>query len=271
MVVTYDIHDTGVRSTNEDDDANNEAQRVQASVQQVVLGEGVALADEHEPHHGREVEGEAGDEQGGGDGEQVREEGDGLGDDPSDDGDDGDQRDPRDPALGRVDEADDRVPVHAAVNVAADDGAVDGARDEDDGQGDTEGDLGHEGSGRQEGGRLDVLANEGVNERACEGVDDDLDNAKNPDGLAEVLGRVHLVHEGELADGEAVSKDDVRDGDEGINEARIGRRPGGPVGRHADLRSLHTGRDDGHTDSEDDRSEIYVAQDGDLGEGRGKG
>lgn len=144
------------------------------------------------------------------------------------------------------------------MDISADDGAVDRTRDEDNGQSNTEGDLGHEGASREQGGRLYALADEVVDQRARQGVDDDLDGSEHPDGLGEVLGRVHLVHEGELADGEAVGEDDVRDGDEGLDEARVRGGPGRPVRRHAGMGPLDARRNDGDADRDDDGREVDV-------------
>lgn len=141
-VRTYDILYTGICTSNQDDNANDKDDSVGEGEEQVLLGAPAALPDELEPHPRGEVEGEAADEQARGDGQQVAEEGDGLGDDPRDQGDDGDEHGPRDPAHLGVDEADDRVLVHARVDVAAHRRAVDGTRDEDDGERDAEGDLG---------------------------------------------------------------------------------------------------------------------------------
>lgn len=155
------------------------------------------------------------------------------------------------------------------MDVAADDSSVDGTGDVDDGEGDTKGHLGHEGAGGEEGGGFDVLADEGVDDGTGEGVDDDLDNTQSPDGLDVVLGGVHLVHEGELANGETVGEDDVGDGDHGVGKGDVLLGPGGPVdsGHSAGLvTSPDAGGDHGHTDSQDDGDEVDVSENGDLGE-----
>ena len=157
---------------------------------------------------------------------------------------------------------------------AAEDDGVDGAGDEDDGQSNPEGDAAHEVAGGEQGGALDVDADEAVDDGASDGVDEDLGQAQGPDGLDVVARGVHLVHEGELTHGEAVGEDDVGDGDEGLVEGDVGLGPGGPLdgGQAAGaVGGLDAGGDDGDADGEDDGDEVDVAQDGDLGEAGGHG
>lgn len=99
--------------------------------------------------------------------------------------------------------------MHAAVDVARDDGGVDGAGDEDDGEGGAEGEFGDEGAGGEEGGGGDGAADEDVGEYAGERVDEDFEEAERPDRFDVVVGSVHFVHEGELADGEGDWGSDV--------------------------------------------------------------
>lgn len=263
---TYDVLNTGVSASNQNNHADDEDECVGDGEGQVLLGVPAALLDELEPHPRGEVKCKTADEQARRDGQQVAEEGDGLGDDPRDQGDDGDEDGPRDPAHLGVDEADDRVLVHARVDVPPHRRAVDGARDEDDGERDAEGDLGEHVAGGEQRGGLDGLAHEDVDQGARDGVDDDLDYAEPPDGLDEVLGRVHLVHEGELADGERVGKDDVAEGDEGLDKCQTLLGPCRPVGRRNQaLALLDPGSDDRDSDGENDRHKVNVSQDSDLG------
>ncbi|KAJ8105657.1 hypothetical protein OPT61_g10044 [Boeremia exigua] len=174
-----------------------------------------------------------------------------LGDDPRDDSEHRHHDDPRRPPPGRVDVAQHRVLEHAAVDIAQRDGRVDGARDENNGERDAERDLGDQGAGGQQGGRLDAVTDESVAQRARQRVDADLDCAGGPDGLHVVLGRVHFVHEGELADGEAEGEDDVGYRDEGFGEGEVFFGPGGPGdgGYAAGLvAGLDARRDDGDAD-----------------------
>ncbi len=91
---TYNIFDARVCSTNENNNPHDEAQGIQACPHQVVLGEGGALANQHEPHHGGEVEGEAGNEEGRRDSQQVREERDRFSKHPPDKREERNQQDP---------------------------------------------------------------------------------------------------------------------------------------------------------------------------------
>lgn len=211
---------TGVCSNAQDDDADDEDDAVDDALDKVLAFVPVALLDQLEPEGCGEVERETRDEQARRDGEQVREEGNGLGNDPGDQGDDRDERQPGDPAHLGVDVADNGVLEDAAVDVARHDGRVDGARDEDDGQRDAKGDLGDGAAGREQRRGLHVLADEDVDERARDGVDEDLNGSEGDDRLGEVLRGVHLVHEGELAQGETVRKDDVSQGHKGLGQTK---------------------------------------------------
>lgn len=234
-----------------------------------------ALLDDAKPHQSREVEGESRNEQGGADRQEAAEEGDRLGDDEGNDGDDGDQDAPGDLALlGSGDGLVGKAVVEALVDVTADHGGVDGSGDEDDGQGDSEGDLGGDGAGRQKSGRGDAVTNKGVDESTSQGVDDDLNDTEGPDRLDVVLGALHLVHEGELADGKRVGKNDVGHGVEGLGEGEAGPGPGRPGdGGHTTLLGVarDTRGDDGNTNGDDDGREVDVSQDGKLSERRRDG
>lgn len=158
--------------------------------------------------------------------------------------------------------------VVPAVNVPAHDRGVDRARDEDDGQRDSKSDLAQQRARRQQCGALHLLADKNVDERARERVDDDLDDAERPDTLDKVLGRVHLVHEAELADGEGVGEDDVAERDHGLDKSQPFLGPRGPrlAGRDTAVAPLDARADHGDADSDDDGGEVDVAQDGNLGE-----
>ena len=156
------------------------------------------------------------------------------------------------------------------MDVAQRDGRVDAARDEDDGERDAECDLRDERTRGEERGGAHVLANKGVAQRAGQRVDADLDDAAGPDGLHVLVGRVHFVHEAELADGEAEGEDDVGDCDEGLGEGEVFLGPRAPVdgGHPAGLvASLDSCRDDGDADCDQDGGEVDVAQNGDFREG----
>lgn len=269
---THNVCNTGIGTATENNDANNKHQRVYNSQTQVALLVPLALLDELEPHPRGEVEGETRDEQAGADGEQVREERNGFRDDPGENCDDDDERKPRNPAHLGVDEADNAVLVVAAVDITSQNGRVDGAGDEDDGKCETESDLAEHGTGGQESGRLDGAANKHVNKSARDGVNEDLNETEGPDGLDEILGGVHLVHERELADGKGVGENDVTQSNEGLDKRQTLLGPGGPI-RLGDcaVRLLDAGANDGDQNRNDDRSEIDVAQNGDLGKGRWNG
>lgn len=227
------------------------------------VGVPLALLDEEEPEQRGKVVREAGDEQAGDETEQGAEEGDGLGDDPADDSDGGDDDEPDGPSLDALDVAELLVVLERAVeDVAAHDGAVDGTGDEDDWQGNTECNTGDDAAGGEQSRRSDVFADEGVDDGAGEGVDEDFDQAKGPDGLDIVLLGVHLVHEGELADGERVREDDIGGGQERIGECDALRRPHGPVhvGEADALRGFDSGCDHGDSNGEDDGDEVDIAE-----------
>lgn len=158
------------------------------------------------------------------------------------------------------------------MNVTCDTGSVDRSRDEDDRQRQTESNLGHEAASRQQSWRVDVGTNKGVDQGSSQGVNEDLDQTQGPDGLDVVLGRVHLVHEGELADGETVSEDDVGNSDKRFVECEAllwpcrpvdSRKTAGAVG------ALHTGCNHCDQNCYNDGYKVDVAQDGDFGERRG--
>lgn len=271
---TYDIINTGVCASAKRDHANGEDTDIDDAQGDVLGRSPRTLAKQHEPHESGEVEGEAGDEERRGDGEEIGEEGDDFGNDPGDPGDDGDEDQPGDPAHLRVDEADRRVLVDTAVQQTGQDGGVDGTADEDDGQGYPESDSAQHVAGREQGRALHVLADECVDNGAGDSIDDDLDDTQGPDGLDEVLGSMHFIHEGELAHGEAVGEDNVGDGDEGVGEGDVLLGPCGPIDGGTPTRrigGLDTGTDDGDTDGSDDGDEIDVAENGDLSKARGNG
>ena len=268
VVLCDDILDGRVGTGTKNNQSNDEDDGVE-DAQGNVLGVCIPLAllDELEPEERRPVECESGDEKGGDKTEEGVEEGNGLGDDPSDDGDNGDESDPDTPALDVLDEADGRGGENAVHDVAADDGAVDGSGDEDDGERDTEGDAGDGVSGREKSRRLDLLADESVDESTGHGVDEDLNQTEGPDGLDVVLGGVHLRHERELADGEGVGEDDVGGRQESFVERSSGLRPRGPVDCAQSARGivrLDTSCDDGEQDGGDDTNKVDVAQESEV-------
>lgn len=274
---THNILYSSVCSNAENNDTNDENNGVDNGLENVLPLVPVTLLEQLEPKGGREVKGEARDEEAGRDGEQVREEGDGLGNDPGDQRDNSNKGQPGDPAHLGVDVLDDRVLKDAAVDVAGHDGGVDGARDEDNGQRNAKGDLGDGASRGQERRRLHVLADEHVDEGARHGVNDNLDGAEGHDGLGKVFRGMHLVHEGELAQGETVGENDVAEGHKGLGELEtlLGPQlPRGARSRNGGRRGvgvLNAGGDDGDSDGNDNRGEIHVTQNSHLGKGRRDG
>ena len=270
---TYNIIHTSIGTRDQHDQANEENSSVDKPPEQI-LGRcpSTLFLNEHEPHQSREVEGEAGDEEGGGDGEQVFEEGDDLGDDKGDDGDEDDERQPSDPAHLCVDETDNGVLEDAAVEQTGQDDGVDGATDEDDGKGDSKSDSAHQMAGGFQGGTPDILADKGIDQSTGQGVDENFNQTQGPDRFDVVLGGVHFVHEGELTHGETVGKDDVGDGDEGIGESGTLLGPSRPRDGSETTRrtaSFNPGSDDGDTDCGEDGSKVDITQDGNLRKTRG--
>ena len=100
---TYNILDTDVGTADEDNNADEENSRIHKGWEPVFAFVPVALAEKLEPHHGGEVKGEAGDEKGGAESQEVVEEGNSFSDDPGDDSDDGDETQPSGPPHGCVD------------------------------------------------------------------------------------------------------------------------------------------------------------------------
>ena len=266
---TYNVLDGSVGADSKNDHTNDEAQRVEG-IQEILLlvARGIVPGD-LEVHQGREVEAEAGDEESRADGQQVREEGNGLSNDPGNDGNAGVKSKPDHPALWCVDIANDVVGPDALNQISADDNRIDTARDEDDGESDAESDLGESGTGREQGGRLDRGANESVDDATSDRVDTDLDQAEGNNGLLVVCGGVHLVHETELAHGETVGENNVADSDEGLGEAEVVLGPARPGnGREATLGVARANASSNHGDENGwaDGDEIDVSEDGNLSE-----
>lgn len=251
---TYNVNSTGICTRHQHNKTNNHGKTAQDQVDKVFPLKHAALFEEHEPEDGGEVVGEAGDEERGRDGEKVGEEGNGLGNDPSDNGKDGEHAGPDNVRPRSVDVSDDGVLEGAGEDEASDDGAVDGSRDEDDGQANTESNLGDQRTSREQSRGLDIRSNKGIDDCTGDGVNSNLDESKSPDGLLVVLGGVHLVHEGELADGKAVGKDNVGNGNEGIDKGQILLGPGRPghCRQSTIVGSLDTGSNHGDTDGNDD-------------------
>ena len=71
---TYNILDTDVGTADEDNNADEENSRIHKGWEPVFAFVPVALAEKLEPHHGGEVKGEAGDEKGGAESQEVVDE-----------------------------------------------------------------------------------------------------------------------------------------------------------------------------------------------------
>lgn len=269
---TYNINDCRVGTAHQGDETNEEAGCICNRLEQVLLGEHRTLSNVLEPKNGGEVEGEARNEERGADGQQVVEERNGLGNDPCNDGHNCDQSKPRNPTHPGVDKADGGILENTAMDVTCDTGSVDRSRDEDDRQRQTESNLGHEAAGRQQSWRLDIGTNKGVDQGSSQGVNEDFDQTQGPDGLDIVLGRVHLVHEGELADGETVSEDDVGNSDKRFVECEVILGPCRPVDgckTAGGVGALHTSCNHRDQNCYNDGNKVDVSQDGDFGERRG--
>ena len=271
--MTYNIHNTRVCSRNKHNQANGENNSIDRAEDHVLGGEVASFADKHEPHDSREVESETGDEEGGDNRQKVIEERNHLGNNELENGQDGDDNQPGGPSHLGVDEADVGALEDPAVDQSSQHYRVDRTTNKDHRECDTKCDTAKKATGGQQGGALDVLANESVAQGTGDCVDEDLGETEGPDGLGEIGGGVHLVHEGELAEGEAVGEDDVGQSDEGIGEGDTLLGPGGPVhsSQTGAVGGLDTSSDDSDTDSEDNRGEINVSQNSHLGEAGGDG
>ncbi|KAH0194549.1 N amino acid transport system protein, partial [Aureobasidium melanogenum] len=151
-----DILDTGVSAASKDSQTDNKAKRVESGQSNVLF--------------------------------KVAEEGDGFGDDPSENDLCDEHKDPDGPTLRGVGVADRRVLEDATNQVAANNCCVDGSRNEDDGKCDTEGNTSDDVAAREKGGTGNVGADESVDESTSDGVDDDLNDTKSPDGLNVIFG-----------------------------------------------------------------------------------
>jgi hypothetical protein len=81
---------------------------------------------------------------------------------------------------------------------------------------------------------------------------------------------VHLVHEAKLAQGEAIRKDNVADGDEGLGQVEVVLGPELPwyrVDAAWEFGRAYSCGNDSNEDSRDDGDKVDVAQDGHLAEG----
>lgn len=216
-ILVQDILDTRIRPTNQHDQPNTEHQRIHHRESDILpCGVPFAFLEDVEPEEGGEVEGEAAAEQARDDAQEVVEEGDRLGDHPGDEGEPGDQSQPDHPAFLGVDVADLRLGEDTAHDVFSDDRGVNAAGDEDDGERETESDTGDQGWSGEDGGAVDVRADEGVDDGAGESIDEYLHDAERPDRLDVVRRRVHFRHETILADGERVGEHDVRRGNKSL-------------------------------------------------------
>ncbi|KAH0237669.1 N amino acid transport system protein, partial [Aureobasidium melanogenum] len=159
-----DILDTGVSAASKDSQTDNKAKRVESGQSNVLF--------------------------------KVAEEGDGFGDDPSENDLCDEHKDPDGPTLRGVGVADRRVLEDATNQVAANNCCVDGSRNEDDGKCDTEGNTSDDVAAREKGGTGNVGADESVDESTSDGVDDDLNDTKSPDGLNVIFGsKDNALHE----------------------------------------------------------------------------
>ena len=126
------VLDGSICASTQNDNSDEEHSAVQQGQSNVLLGgEAAAFPNELEPEQGREVESEAGDEEGGDQTEQGVEEGNSLRNNPADDGDNRDKADPDSPATDALDIADWRVGECTVHDVATDNSAVDTSRNED--------------------------------------------------------------------------------------------------------------------------------------------
>jgi hypothetical protein len=125
-VLVDDILNRGICSSTKDNDTDDQNTTVEQRQHDIPGSrEAAAFADKLEPEQRGEVESEARDEQGRDQTEKRIEEGDGLGDDPTNDSDDGDQTDPDGPATKTLNVADGRVGECAIHDIPAYDGSVD--------------------------------------------------------------------------------------------------------------------------------------------------
>lgn len=142
LVALYDILDTCIRATDQHANTNTKHQSVRNGEDDVLpVGVPFALLDDGEPEEGREVKGEAADEQTRDNAKKGVEERNSLGNHPGDDRESRYKHQPDGPTLSRVDETKLRFGESAAHDVFADNGGVDGPRDEDYGKRDTESDA----------------------------------------------------------------------------------------------------------------------------------
>lgn len=122
---------------------------------------------------------------------------------------------------------------------------------------------------REQGRRLDLGANESINDATGDRVDDDFDQAESDDGLLIVRRGVHLVHEAELAHGKAVGKNNVADSNEALGKAEVLLGPARPGNRsEATVLVARTNASSNHGDENGgaDGDEIDVAKNSHLGE-----
>lgn len=176
------------------------------------------LLDEHEPEQGWEVEREATDEQGGDDAEQITEERDRLGNDPSDYNLNDKKADPYSPSGLCVSVADCGVLENTPNYVSSGHGSIDASRNKNDGKRDAECNSRDSKPSRKQCRTAHTVANKSVDQSSGDCVYEYLNQAKGPNRLDVVLGCVQLRHEAELADGERVGEHDIGDGEEGGRE-----------------------------------------------------
>lgn len=266
---TYNVLNSGVGTNTKNAHADDEAEHVEG-IQEVLLALALGIVPgDLEIHQGWEIEAETGNEESRADGQQIREERDGLSNDPGNEGNAKVKTKPDHPTRWGVDIANDVVGPDALNQIPADDNSVDTARDEDDGEGNAESNLGEKRASREQGRRLDLGADESVNDATSNGVDGDFNQAESNDGLLVVGGCVHLIHKAELAHGEAVGENDVADSNEALSKAKVllgPARPGNSSKTTLLVARANASSNHGDEDGGADGDEIDVSKDGNLGE-----
>lgn len=87
----------------------------------------------------------------------------------------------------------------ANVDVLGSDVGIDYTRDDDDGNSDSVGDLANDGASRADGGRLDIIASEAVNDNSNDDVKRASANLEHAQGLREISRLLHLRDEPEVS------------------------------------------------------------------------
>lgn len=223
---TYNINHTGVDTSNQGHESDQEDKDIQGTQCQVLRSKDATLSDEEKPHQGREVKGKAGQEKGRHEREQVIEEWDDLRNDKSNDHSDSDGSQPSSPSGRCVDKSDVGVLENASMNHATENDSIDRATDEDNRQGDAEDYSAKSLASGEKGGTLNILSDEGVDQSTGAGVNDHLDSSQCADRFGEIFRSVHLIHEGDLTNGDCVCENNIRHGNEGLGEGNVLFGPG---------------------------------------------